>query len=237
MPELLLLVNSPGGLVQSSYKIARALRKAFKEIIVFIPHIAASGGTLLALTGNKIVMGMMNLLSPLDLQSQSGDGTMSANSIVDAHQFVTLLFDDIAIEDTPYTYKVLADKFDGVSIRDALALLSLMEEYICEILEDCGYSKQKCKKISKGIVRGFKTHYEIINIEKAKKLGLNIIAHSVFPTEWTLFREWLSKYMMQSADKHIIRFVISEDLIPTVKQKTSRNKDAKSDEYEKAVQE
>ena len=27
--KLLLLVNSPGGLVQSSYKIARALRKAF----------------------------------------------------------------------------------------------------------------------------------------------------------------------------------------------------------------
>ncbi len=54
--KLLLLVSSPGGLVQSSYKVARALRKAFKEIIVFVPHIAASGGTLLALTGNKIVM-------------------------------------------------------------------------------------------------------------------------------------------------------------------------------------
>ena len=28
--KLLLLVNSPGGLVQSSYKVARALRKTFK---------------------------------------------------------------------------------------------------------------------------------------------------------------------------------------------------------------
>ena len=64
--KLLLLVNSPGGLVQSSYKIARALRKTFEEIIVFVPPIAASGGTLLALTGNTIVMGMMSQLSPLD---------------------------------------------------------------------------------------------------------------------------------------------------------------------------
>jgi hypothetical protein len=70
--KLMLLVNSPRGRVQSSYKIARALRKAFKEIIVFVPHIAASGGTLLALTGNKIVMGMMSQLSPLDPQAQSG---------------------------------------------------------------------------------------------------------------------------------------------------------------------
>ena len=211
--KLLLLVNSPGGLVQSSYKIARALRKAFNEIIVFVPHIAASGGTLLALTGNKIVMGMMSQLSPLDSQAQSDDGVVSANSVVDAHQFVTMLFDDVAIEDAPYSYKALVDKFDGVDIRDALASLSLMEEYVREILEGGGYSKEQCKKISKSIVRGFKTHDEVINVDKAKKLGLNVIADRDFPAEWNLFREWLAKYILQSADKHVIRFVISENLI------------------------
>lgn len=210
--KLMLLVNSPGGLVQSSYKVARALRKTFKEIIVFVPHIAASGGTLLALTGNKIVMGMMSQLSPLDPQAKIEGGAVSANSVVDAHQFVTKLFDDLSVEDAPYSYKALADKCDGVDIRDALASLSLMEEYIHEILEDCGYSKEKCKKISHNIVRGFKTHDEVINIDKAKKLGLNVISHSDFPTEWNLFREWLAKYMLQSADKHVIRFVISENL-------------------------
>lgn len=210
--KLMLLVNSPGGLVQSSYKVARALRKTFKEIIVFVPHIAASGGTLLALTGNKIVMGMMSQLSPLDPQAKIEGGAVSANSVVDAHQFVTRLFDDLSVEDAPYSYKALADKCDGVDIRDALASLSLMEEYIREILEDCRYSKEKCKKISHNIVRGFKTHDEVINIDKAKKLGLNVISHSDFPTEWNLFREWLAKYMLQSADKHVIRFVISENL-------------------------
>jgi hypothetical protein len=211
--KLLLLVNSPGGLVQSSYKIARALRKTFKEIIVFVPHIAASGGTLLALTGNKIVMGMMSQLSPLDPQAKIAEGAVSANSVVDAHEFVTRLFDDVSVEDAPYSYKALADKFDGVDIRDALASLSLIEEYIREIIEDCGYSREECKKISHSIVRGFKTHDEVINLDKAKKLGLNVIPHSDFPTEWNLFREWLAKYMLQSADKHVIRFVISENLI------------------------
>jgi hypothetical protein len=210
--KLLLLVNSPGGLVQSSYKIARALRKTFKEIIVFVPHIAASGGTLLALAGNKIVMGMMSQLSPLDPQAKVEEGAVSANSVVDAHEFVTRLFDDVSVEDAPYSYKALADKCDGVDIRDALASLSLMEEYIREIIEDCGYSKEECKKISHSIVRGFKTHDEVINIDKAKKLGLNVVSHSDFPTEWNLFREWLAKYMLQSADKHVIRFVISENL-------------------------
>lgn len=141
------------------------------------------------------------------------DGAVSANSIVDAHEFVTRLFDDVTLEDDPYSYKALADKFDGVDIRDAFASLSLMEEYIREILVYCGYSKEERKKISKGIVRGFKTHDEVINIDKAKKLGLNVVAHTDFPAEWTLFREWLAKYMLQSADKHVIRFVIPEKLL------------------------
>ena len=37
---------------------------------MFIPHIAASKGTLIALVGNKIVMGEMAHLSPIDVQAQ-----------------------------------------------------------------------------------------------------------------------------------------------------------------------
>ena len=210
--KLMLLVNSPGGLVQSSYKIAHALRKTFNEIIVFVPHIAASGGTLLALTGNKIVMGMMSHLSPLDPHGESDEGVIPANSVIDAHQFVTTLFDDVALEDAPYTYKVLADKFDGIDIRDALASLSLMEEYIREILDGVGYSKEESRIIGKRIVRGFKTHDEVINFDKAKSIGLNVVSHNEYATEWKVLREWLAKYMLQSTDKHVIRFTISEKI-------------------------
>jgi hypothetical protein len=222
---LLLLVNSPGGLVQSSYKVARALRKAFKKIIVFVPHIAASGGTLIALTGNEIVMGMMSQLTPLDphTEDESGD-EVSAQAVIDAHTFVTSFFRDKAVDDAPYTYRVLADKFDPVDIRDALASLSLMEEYICEILESSGYKNESCKKISETLVRGFKTHGEVINFDKAKRCGLHVFPESKYPEEWKIFREWLGKYMLQSADRHIIRFVVSEDL----KRKETKNKSPSS---------
>lgn len=66
--KLYLLVNTPGGLVASSLKIALAIRRCFDDIIVFVPHIAASGGTMLALTGNRIRMGMMSQLNPVDVQ-------------------------------------------------------------------------------------------------------------------------------------------------------------------------
>jgi hypothetical protein len=210
---LMLLVNSPGGLVQSSYKVARALRKAFNKIIVFVPHIAASGGTLIALTGNEIVMGMMSQFSPLNPSKENENGSeTSAQAVVDAHSFVTSFFKDKEVSDAPYTYRVLADKFDPVDIRDALAELSLMEEYICEILESSGYKHDKCKKIAETLVRGFKTHEDVINFDKAKKSGLHVVPESKYPDEWKLFRDWLGKYMLQSADRHVIRFVVSEDL-------------------------
>ena len=58
--KVYLLINSLGGGVSSSFKIAQAIRDTFDDITVFVPHIAASGGTLLALTGNKIRMGIMH---------------------------------------------------------------------------------------------------------------------------------------------------------------------------------
>jgi membrane-bound ClpP family serine protease len=199
---LLLLINSPGGLVQSSYKVARALRKNFKKIIVFVPHVAASGGTLISLTGNQIVMGMMSQLTPLDPHSRSEEGKpISANSVIDAHAFVTEFFKDKEVSDAPYTYRVLADKFDPVEIRDALADLSLMVEYICEILSYSGYSSEKCIEVAEKMVKGFKTHGDVINIDKAKKIGLHVIPDEKFPEEWQIFREWLGNYMLESADK------------------------------------
>lgn len=82
--KVYLLINSLGGGVGSSFKIAQAIRDAFEEITVFVPHIAASGGTLLALTGNKVRMGIMSQLSPVDPQRPYKEhGFVSVNSILE----------------------------------------------------------------------------------------------------------------------------------------------------------
>jgi ClpP class serine protease len=112
--KLLLLLNSPGGLVQSSYKVARALRQSFDGIIVFVPHLAVSGGTLVALAGNEIVMGMMSQLGPLDVQV----GDKSTQSVIRGFENVTDLFRKLLPEEAPYTYRALAEKFDPVEMDE-----------------------------------------------------------------------------------------------------------------------
>jgi hypothetical protein len=204
--NLYLLINSPGGLVQSSYKVARALRKNFKNIVVFIPHIAASGGSLVALTGNKIVMGMMSQLTPLDPHSDE----IPALSVVRGFEQVTDFFRKMSEDDAPFSYKVLANKYDAVQLDMAISTLELMKNYIKEILKDAGYSNEKVEEISDRLVRGFYTHSDVIHMDKAKEIGLSVIPHTDYLELWNSFRMSLSKYLLKSADKHIIRYWINK---------------------------
>ena len=51
-----LILHTPGGLVLASLQIARALSGHKAKVTVFIPHYAMSGGTLISLAADEIVM-------------------------------------------------------------------------------------------------------------------------------------------------------------------------------------
>lgn len=204
--NLYLLINSPGGLVQSSYKVAKALRKNFKNIIVFVPHLAASGGTLIALVGNEIIMGMMSQLSPLDPHSDDGGSALSTKR---GFQFITEKFKNLSGRDAPYTYKVLAESCNAADIDAALSVLVMMENYAEEILTKSGLDSKKSHEIAKTLVEGFNTHEEVIDFDKAQSIGLNVFEYTKYPVMWGIFRQWLSEYLLQSADKHIIRYWVN----------------------------
>jgi len=205
--NLYLLINSPGGLVQSSYKVAKALRKNFKNIIVFVPHLAASGGTLIALVGNEIIMGMMSQLSPLDPHSDDGGSALSTKR---GFQFITEKFKNLSERDAPYTYKVLAESCNAADIDAALSVLVMMENYAEEILTKSGIETKKSHEIAKKLVEGFNTHEEVIDFDKAESIGLNVFEYTKYPEMWGVFRQWLSEYLLQSADKHIIRYWVND---------------------------
>ena len=63
-----LIVHTPGGLVLAAGQIAHALRRHAAKVTVFVPHYAMSGGTLIALAADEIVMGENALLGPVDPQ-------------------------------------------------------------------------------------------------------------------------------------------------------------------------
>src|SRR5262245_35444325 len=63
-----LVLHTPGGLVLASLQIARAIRKHKSKVTVVVPHYAMSGGTLIALAANEILMSECAVLGPVDPQ-------------------------------------------------------------------------------------------------------------------------------------------------------------------------
>src|ERR1700687_5195842 len=63
-----LVLHTPGGLVLAALQIARAISNHKARVTVFVPHYAMSGGTLIALAADEIVMTRHSVLGPLDPQ-------------------------------------------------------------------------------------------------------------------------------------------------------------------------
>jgi ClpP class serine protease len=63
-----LVLHTPGGLVLAALQIARAVRDHKAKVTVFVPHYAMSGGTLIALAADEIVMCTHSVLGPIDPQ-------------------------------------------------------------------------------------------------------------------------------------------------------------------------
>src|SRR5437764_6337052 len=63
-----IVLHTPGGLVVASLQIARAIHKHRGKVTAFVPHYAMSGGTLIALSADEIVMSEHAVLGPGDPQ-------------------------------------------------------------------------------------------------------------------------------------------------------------------------
>jgi len=63
-----IVLHTPGGLVLASLQIAQAVRQHKGKVTVFVPHFAMSGGTLIALAADAIVMSPHAVLGPVDPQ-------------------------------------------------------------------------------------------------------------------------------------------------------------------------
>jgi len=63
-----LVLHTPGGLVLAAMQIARAIEAHPAKVTVYVPVYAMSGGTLIALAADEIVLGEFSVLGPIDPQ-------------------------------------------------------------------------------------------------------------------------------------------------------------------------
>jgi ClpP class serine protease len=149
-----LVLHTPGGLVLAATQIARAIFKHKGKVTVFVPHYAMSGGTLLALAADEIVMCEHAVLGPVDPQL----GEYPAASILKAaHQKPIAEVDDKTL--------ILADQAEKA--------IAQMRQEVTELLAD-KFPAEKAGEMAKLMTSGTWTHDYPITFERARDLELRV---------------------------------------------------------------
>ncbi len=156
-----LILHTPGGLVLAAEQIAYALRRHPARVTVFVPHYAMSGGTLIALAADEIVMDENAVLGPVDPQL----GKYPAVSILQA-------IEQKDRNETDDETLILADI--------ARKAVRQVEETVRTILRD-KMSEEEANRIAKVFTEGRWTHDYPITCDVLKEFGLPVC--SELPTE------------------------------------------------------
>ncbi|PPT68962.1 SDH family Clp fold serine proteinase [Xanthomonas arboricola] len=72
--RLAVVLETTGGYIETVERMVRAMRQHYKEVLFIIPNYAYSAGTVLALSGDDILMDYHSILGPIDPQYSSGNG-------------------------------------------------------------------------------------------------------------------------------------------------------------------
>jgi hypothetical protein len=206
--KLHILVNSPGGSIVSSYKVAKALRSQFKEIRVFVPHMAASGGALIALTGDEIVMGRLSNLTPLDPQVHYKGTVISSNSFLRCFDRFKKAFGQWQPEEAPYPIRCMTEKLDPLLMEEMSGTTATCMLYVAEILQMAGYSEADAVDKAGYLVTNFRDHSTVLDRDRLEGKKFKVVADSKYRSEWEEMRRWLRMYITRSESVHHMRYCL-----------------------------
>ncbi len=149
-----LIVHTPGGLVLAAEQIAHALKRHPAKVTVFVPHYAMSGGTLIALAADEIVMDENAVLGPVDPQL----GHQPAASILKVLERKPIS----EIDDDTLIMADIAEK-----------ALRQVKQTVLELLHG-RMDAEKAEKVATTLSTGVFTHDYPITVDEARALGLPV---------------------------------------------------------------
>lgn len=149
-----ILLHTPGGLVLAAEQIAHAIRKRKAKVTVFVPHYAMSGGTLIALAADEIVMDPNAVLGPVDPQI----GEYPAASILKT----VSLKDKNELDDRTLILADVAEK-----------AMNQVKKTLTAILLD-KMPLERAEQLATKLSEGRWTHDHPITCEEAAEMGLPV---------------------------------------------------------------
>ena len=145
-----LVLHTPGGLVLAATQIARAIHKRQGTVRAIVPHYAMSGGTLIAMACDEVIMSPHAVLGPVDPQL----GQFPAASLVK-------VVEDKPIAEIDDSTLILADSA-GKAIKQ-------VRETVVELLSD-KFPDEKVQRIADAMTDGRWTHDRPITVDDLRSV-------------------------------------------------------------------
>jgi len=149
-----IVLHTPGGLVLAALQIARAIRGHKGKVTVLVPHYAMSGGTLIALAADEIIMSPYAVLGPVDPQLGQYPG---ASLVKVVEQKPINKVDDETL--------ILADVSRKAIVQVKNASRELLMRHMAQ---------DQAESLADKLATGTWTHDYPISAEEAARLGLSI---------------------------------------------------------------
>jgi ClpP class serine protease len=148
------VIHTPGGLVLAAMQIARAVEAHKAKVTVYVPVYAMSGGTLIALAADEIVLGEFSVLGPIDPQIAG----LPAASIVKAR-------DSKPIEGVFDLTLVLADVSEKALVQVKQGAVELLTPRM---------ERSAAEALAAKLAGGHWTHDYALTAQEARALGLPV---------------------------------------------------------------
>ncbi len=169
------LLHSPGGSPDATERLVKLLRSHFKEVDFLIPHSAYSAATMLALSGNNIILHPSAILSPIDPQINGIPARMIKNSFEKIRKIIEKEGPEALLPYIPliekYSLNLLELCEDAESLSKQL-VSSWLKEYMFK-------GENNSETIDKAVAYlsnydEHLMHTRPLSIKKLSKLGLKI---------------------------------------------------------------
>jgi len=174
--EVDILLHSPGGSPEATERIVELLRTSFKKIFFLIPHSAYSAATMLALSGDEIILHRNASLGPIDPQING----IPARALKRGFEKAKKVLQEEGPEALP-AYVPLIEKYtlELLEICEDYEQLSqeLVTEWLTEYMFKGDSSKDKQIENAVAFFSNYdihRTHSRALTYNKIKNLNLNI---------------------------------------------------------------
>ena len=172
-----LILHTPGGNTAATESIVAYLHAIFgNNIRAFIPQIAMSAGTMIALSCKEIVMGKQSNIGPIDPQF----GGMSCAGVIE--EFQNAVNDIKANPVSAQLWQVIISKYHPTFLGDCQKAIDwsekMVSEWLCaNMLSSRENPADDAKRIldKLGSHKETFTHAKHIHIDECKELGLCVI--------------------------------------------------------------